>query len=63
MLKHKKIESVIDEMARQLGHELNGQDKLVIRTKTAMVLAAKQRHRQRMEEPPYQWRKPDKLRR
>lgn len=37
MLKHKKIESVIDEMARQLGHELNGQDKLVIRTKTAMV--------------------------
>jgi hypothetical protein len=32
--------SVIDEMARQLGHELNGQDKLVIRTKTAMVLAA-----------------------
>ena len=48
MLKHKKIESVIDEMARQLGHELNGQDKLVIRTKTAMVLAAKQRHRQRM---------------
>ena len=49
MLKHKKIESVIDEMARQLGHELNGQDKLVIRTKTAMVLAAKQRHRQRME--------------
>lgn len=63
MLKHKKIESVIDEMARQLGHELNGQDKLVIRTKTAMVLAAKQRQRQRMEAPPYQWRKPDKLRR
>lgn len=63
MLKHKKIESVIDEMARQLGHELNGQDKLVIRTKTAMVLAAKQRRRQRMEAPPYQWRKPDKLRR
>lgn len=35
MLKHKKIESVIDEMARQLGHELNGQDKLVIRTKNS----------------------------
>ncbi|HHI0196063.1 hypothetical protein R7K19_15985 [Klebsiella pneumoniae] len=45
------------------GHELNGQDRLLIRTKTAMVLAAKQRHRQRMEAPPYQWRKPDKLRR
>lgn len=48
MLKHKKIESVIDEMARQLGHKLNGQDRLLIRTKTAMVLGAKQRHRQRM---------------
>ncbi|MDP0573559.1 hypothetical protein Q8G24_27500, partial [Klebsiella pneumoniae] len=23
----------------------------------------KQRHRQRMEAPPYQWKKPDKLRR
>ena len=63
MLKHKKIESVIDEMARQLGHELNGQDKLVIRTKTAMVLGAKQRHLQRMKSPPYQWRKPENPRR
>ncbi|HBL6040940.1 TPA: hypothetical protein LR649_004126 [Enterobacter hormaechei] len=51
------------EIASREGHELNGQDKLVIRTKTAMVLAAKQRHRQRMKSPPYQWRKPDKLRR
>lgn len=63
MLKREDLEEAIKEMARQQGHELNGQDRLVIRTKTAMVLAAKQRHRQRMEAPPYQWRKPDKLRR
>ncbi|MBU5511706.1 hypothetical protein KQJ26_17760 [Enterobacteriaceae bacterium S29_ASV_15] len=50
-------------MASREGHELNGQDKLVIRTKTAMVLAAKQRHRQRMKSPPYQWRKPENPRR
>ncbi|ELJ6237035.1 TPA: hypothetical protein ACPZWJ_001938 [Enterobacter hormaechei subsp. steigerwaltii] len=51
------------EIASREGHELNGQDKLVIRTKTAMVLAAKQRHRQRMKSPPYQWRKPENPRR
>ncbi|AWS80641.1 TPA: hypothetical protein ACQ7ZT_003482 [Escherichia coli] len=55
--------AALEEIASREGHELNGQDKLVIRTKTAMVLAAKQRHRQRIEAPPYQWRKPDKLRR
>ncbi|ELI8803448.1 hypothetical protein RSL93_002127 [Klebsiella michiganensis] len=63
MLKKETLESAIISAAKLQGHELNGQDKLVIRTKTAMVLAAKQRHRQRMEAPPYQWRKPDKLRR
>ena len=55
--------AALEEIASREGHELNGQDKLVVRTKTAMVLAAKQRHRQRIEAPPYQWRKPDKLRR
>ncbi|HBV4373841.1 TPA: hypothetical protein MDY08_003231 [Klebsiella pneumoniae] len=63
MLKKETLESAIISAAKWQGHELNGQDKLVIRTKTAMVLAAKQRHCQRMEAPPYQWRKPDKLRR
>ncbi|CAH5585760.1 hypothetical protein [Enterobacter hormaechei] len=55
--------AALEEIASREGHELNGQDKLVIRTKTAMVLAAKQRHRQRMKSPPYQWRKPENPRR
>ena len=63
MLDRDNYEEVIKEMARQQGHELNGQDRLIIRTKTAMVLAAKQRHRQRMKSPPYQWRKPENPRR
>ncbi|CZZ33134.1 hypothetical protein [Enterobacter hormaechei] len=55
--------AALEEIASREGHGLNGQDKLVIRTKTAMVLAAKQRHRQRMKSPPYQWRKPENPRR
>ncbi|MEG9856721.1 hypothetical protein V6X01_24205, partial [Enterobacter hormaechei] len=30
--------AALEEIASREGHELNGQDKLVIRTKTAMVL-------------------------
>ncbi|EPP0615569.1 MULTISPECIES: hypothetical protein [Enterobacter cloacae complex] len=55
--------TALEEIASREGHELNGQDRLLIRTKTAMVLAAKQRHRQRMKSLPYQWRKPENPRR
>ena len=47
--------AALEEIASREGHEHNGQDKLVIRTKPAMVLGAKQRHLQRMKSPPYQW--------
>ncbi|PXW53769.1 hypothetical protein [Phytobacter sp. SCO41] len=57
MLDLDKYEEVIKEMARQQGHELNGQDRLIIRTRVAMALAAKERRRQRMEVKPYQWQK------
>ncbi|MGE0971841.1 hypothetical protein ACQFN5_20335 [Klebsiella sp. WOUb02] len=63
MLKHKKIEAVIDEMARLLGHELNGQDRLLIRTRVAASVAARDRHRQRMTTPALQWKKPASPRR
>jgi hypothetical protein len=52
MLK-RAIRAAVINVAKSQGHELNGQDKLIIRTKTGMVLAAKQRYRQRMEAPPY----------
>ncbi|WP_416372458.1 hypothetical protein [Enterobacter ludwigii] len=63
MLDRAVIEKVIMVAAELQGHKLNGQDRLLIRTKTAMVLGAKQRHRQRMKSPPYQWRKPENPRR
>lgn len=58
MLKHKKIEAVIDEMARLQGHELNSADMLELRSRVAGTLAAKEHHRQRMTAPEYHWRKP-----
>ena len=58
MLRHKKIEAAIEEMARQQGYELNAADMLELRCRVANTLAAKERHRQRMTAPAYQWKKP-----
>ncbi|WP_369792543.1 hypothetical protein [Mangrovibacter sp. MFB070] len=46
-------------MARQQGHELSGQDKLIIRTRLNSALSAKGRFRQRMKAKTCQWRKPN----
>nr|WP_196015423.1 hypothetical protein [Klebsiella variicola] len=58
MLKNATIEAVILEMARKEGIEMNGQDRLLIRTRVAASVAAKDRHRQRMTAPEYRWCKP-----
>ncbi|PPE61949.1 hypothetical protein F157LOC_00783 [Pectobacterium brasiliense] len=58
MLKREAIEAVIEEMAKLNGHELNGQDRLMIRTRLNSALAAKERHRKRIEADPYQWIRP-----
>ncbi|WMY72729.1 hypothetical protein RHD99_14740 [Buttiauxella selenatireducens] len=50
-----KFDEVFIEMARLQGHKLNGQDKLIVRTRFASAQAAKERHRQRMSAEPYQW--------
>lgn len=57
MLKRETIEAAIKEMAKLNGHELNDQERLIIRTRVSATLAAKERHRQRMNSLPYQWRK------
>lgn len=58
VLKQKKIEAVIEELARLQGHELNAADMLELRCRVAGTLAAKDRHRRRMTAPEYHWRKP-----
>lgn len=63
MIKRETIETVIAEMIHQQGHELTGLDRLLIRTKTATVLTAKQRYHQRMSSPDFTWRKPERFRR
>ena len=58
MLDHHAIEQALISTARQQGLELNGKDLLDLRTSVAATLAAKERHRQRMTAPAYQWKKP-----
>ncbi|MGA6478214.1 hypothetical protein ACPEF3_26405 [Klebsiella sp. K822] len=58
MLKRETLETVMISAAKLQGHELNGQDKLVIRTSVAACLDAKKRHRQRMSTGTFEWKKP-----
>lgn len=58
MLNRRFIEAAVIEAARLSGHELNGQEKLVVRTRVGSVLAAKERHRQRINTGEFQWQKP-----
>lgn len=62
MLKPKTLEAAVIEAARLSGHELNGQERMIVRTRVGCVLAAKERHRQRMSAEPYQWRRPERPR-
>ncbi|QBX66584.1 hypothetical protein [Serratia quinivorans] len=57
MLDHKTIEQTIVHLAKENGVTLDRKDMLELRTKVAMTLAAKERHRQRMSAPTYQWKK------
>lgn len=63
MLKRETLESVMISAAKLQGHELNGQDKLVIGTSVAACLDAKKRHRQRMSTGAFEWKKPQSPRR
>ncbi|MHA3259226.1 hypothetical protein [Yersinia pseudotuberculosis] len=58
MLKHEQIENTLIAVAKQQGLDLNGKDLLDIRTKVAATLAAKERHRQRMNTDTFQWKRP-----
>ncbi|SUI89603.1 hypothetical protein [Serratia liquefaciens] len=59
MLTREIIEKVIISIAHQQGTELCAKDPLDLRTGVAATLAAKERHRQRMTTPTYQWKKPE----
>ncbi|ENU4230116.1 hypothetical protein ACE3IK_07255 [Enterobacter hormaechei subsp. xiangfangensis] len=62
MLDRTVLEKAIIVAAELQGHELNGRDRLMVRNRVATCLAAKERHRQRMDAEPYQWRKPERPR-
>ncbi|WP_419236466.1 hypothetical protein [Serratia fonticola] len=58
MLDRQAIELALISAAQQQGLTLNGKDLLDIRTRVAAALVIKERHRQRMVAPYYQWKKP-----
>jgi hypothetical protein len=58
MLDRQTIEQALISAARQQGFTLDGKDLLELRTSVAASLAAKERHKQRMTAPAYQWKKP-----
>lgn len=62
MLDHKTIEQTIALLAKENGVTLDRKDMLELRTKVAMTLAAKERHRQRMSSPTYHWKRSGSLR-
>lgn len=57
MLKQKVIEAALIEPARLSGHELSSQEQLILRLRISATLAARERHRQRIDARPYQWKK------
>lgn len=65
MLNREKVEATIIALASKEGIVFNGQDKLVMRTSLSTVLAAKERHRQRMNtnSGAFLWQKPQPPRR
>ncbi|ENT8182907.1 hypothetical protein LN397_20955 [Enterobacter hormaechei subsp. oharae] len=63
MLDRTVLEKAIMVAAELQGHELNGLDRLMVRNRVATCLAAKERHQQRMNAKPYQWRRPDRPKR
>ncbi|QXN62802.1 hypothetical protein [Serratia fonticola] len=58
MLDRQAIELTLISAAQQQGLTLNGKDLLDIRTNVSMALAAKEKWRQRMVAPSFQWKKP-----
>lgn len=59
MLNRDDIEITLISLATKKVLSLNGKDLLDIRTQVTTALAAKNRHRQRMTAPAWQWKKPD----
>ncbi|WP_241610193.1 hypothetical protein [Rosenbergiella epipactidis] len=63
MLDREKLEMTVLQMARLQGEKLDRHTLYTTRNEIRNALAAKERWRRTMEAPPYQWKKPEKLRR
>lgn len=59
MLDRQTLELSLLAIARQNGEPLDRHTLYTIRTGLAQALQAKERHRQRMTAPTFQWKRPD----
>lgn len=58
MLDQQTLELTLLEIARQSGEALDRHTLYSVRNDIRNALAAKERHRQRMTAPTYQWKRP-----
>lgn len=58
MSKMKSLEAAALDIARKEGIDLNGQERLVIRTHLAQSASARRRYRERMDAETYEWKRP-----
>ena len=58
MLKHETLIAAIEPAADLRGFSLNGQERLVVRTRVDTALAAKARYRRRLAASTFHWQKP-----
>ncbi|EBG9264978.1 hypothetical protein KCS96_002167 [Salmonella enterica subsp. enterica serovar Taksony] len=58
MLDHQTLELTMLEIARKSGRPLDRHTIYEVRNGVRNALAAKERHRKRMNAPDYQWKKP-----
>ncbi|HHT3858277.1 hypothetical protein [Klebsiella quasipneumoniae] len=58
MLKQKKIEVVIEELARLRGHDLNTAEMLELRCRVSGTFSTKERQAHWMTTSPFQWKSP-----
>lgn len=58
MLNRETLEAAVICVAKLQGYALNSQELLFVRTGVSTVLAAKKRHRKRMNAASFHWKKP-----
>ncbi|VTT26681.1 Uncharacterised protein [Klebsiella pneumoniae] len=58
MLEREMIENVLVAAAKKEGHSLNGQERLILRTRITSIISAERQRERVFESKVFQWIKP-----